>query len=87
MDIDTPDMQEKHLAEFINAVRTKDKSLVSCDVEDAFQSTATVQLAMIAYETGSEVEWDTVGNRISGNEEAGKLSARPYRQGYIRPIY
>ncbi|MFA7493634.1 MAG: Gfo/Idh/MocA family oxidoreductase [Proteiniphilum sp.] len=87
MDIDTPDMQEKHLAEFINAVRAKDKSLISCHVEDAFQSTATVQLAMISYETGSEVGWDITGKRISGNENARKLSARPYRQGYVRPTY
>lgn len=87
IDIDTPDMQEKHLAEFIDAVRTKNKNLLSCNVEDAFQSTATVQLAMISYEIGSEVGWDTAGNSISGNEEARKLSARPYRQGYIRPAY
>lgn len=87
MDIDTPDMQEKHLAEFIHAVRTKDKNLVSCKVEDAFQSTAAVQLAMISYETASEVKWDATGNTISGNDSARKLSARPYRQGYIRPTY
>jgi hypothetical protein len=87
MDIDTPDMQEKHLAEFIHAVRTKDKNLVSCKVEDAFQSTAAVQLAMISYETASEVKWDATGNTISGNDNARKLSARSYRQGYIRPTY
>lgn len=87
MDIDTPDMQEKHLAVFINAVRAKDRSLISCDVEDAFQSTATVQLAMISYETGNEVGWDAAGKRISGKEETVKLSARPYRQGYVRPSY
>ena len=87
MDIDTPDMQEKHLAEFIHAVRAKNKNLISCNVEDAFQSTAAVQLAMISYESGSEVRWDTSGNTISGNDNARKLSARPYRQGYIRPTY
>lgn len=87
MDIDTPDMQEKHLSEFIHAVRAKDKNLVSCKVEDAFQSTAAVQLAMISYETASEVKWDATGNTISGNDNARKLSARSYRQGYIRPTY
>ncbi|MEA4916945.1 Gfo/Idh/MocA family oxidoreductase [Proteiniphilum sp.] len=87
MDIDTPDMQEKHLAEFIHAVKAKDKRMVSCKVEDAFRSTASVQLAMIAYETGSEVKWDITRNTISDNDKAKKLSARPYRQGYKRPTY
>src|SRR5690554_3190061 len=40
MDIPTPDMQEKHLAEFIRAVKTGNKGLISCPVEDAFLSTA-----------------------------------------------
>lgn len=85
MDIDTPDVQEKHLAEFIRAVRAKDKNLISCTVEDAFRSTASVQLAMISYDTGSEISWDNSSNSIIGNEDAKKLSARPYRQGYERP--
>lgn len=87
MDINTPDAQEQHLAEFIHAVRAKDKNLISCDVEDAFQSTATVQLAMISYETGNTVNWDASNNTVAGNNEAKKLLARPYRQGYKRPTY
>src|SRR5690554_1021292 len=85
MEIPTPDMQERHLAEFIEAVKTKNPSLVSCTIEDAFLSTATVQLAMIAYETNSEVKWDAAEKTIQGNNEAKKLLARPYRAGYIRP--
>lgn len=85
IDIPTPDMQERHLAEFIQAVKAKDKSLISCNVEDAFRSTATVQLAMISYETGSDVQWNTSRNTISGNDKTMQLLARPYRQGYKRP--
>ena len=85
MDIPTPDMQERHLAEFIQAVKTKNKNLLSCKIEDAFQSTAAVQLAMISYETGSEVKWDASNKAISNNAAAAKLLARPYRQGYKRP--
>lgn len=87
IELDTPDMQEKHLAEFIEAVRTKNKSLISCEVEDAFESTAAVQLAMIAYETGSEVKWNAAEKTISDNMKAQQLLARPYRQGYTRPTY
>jgi Predicted dehydrogenases and related proteins len=85
LDIPTPDMQEKHVAEFIHAVKAGDKNRVSCKIEDAFQSTTSVQLAMIAYETGTEVKWDASRSTIPNNEEAAKLLARTYRQGYNRP--
>ncbi len=85
MDIPTPDMQERHLAEFIRAVKTKNKNVLSCKIEDAFQSTTAVQLAMIAYETGTEVKWDAFNNTISNNAAASKLLVRPYREGYKRP--
>ena len=85
MDIPTPDAQERHLAEFIQAVKTKNRNWVSCTTEDAFQSTTAVQLAMISYETGSEVKWDASKNTVSDNAAAAKLLARPYREGYNRP--
>ena len=85
IDIPTPDVQEKHLAEFIHAVRTGNRGLTSCTVDDAFLSTASVQLAMISYETGSQVRWDAASNTIPGNDNAKKLLARPYRRGYRRP--
>ena len=84
MEIDTPGMQENHVANFLKAVKTKDKSLLDCPVEDAFQSTATVQLAMISYYAGSKIEWDTNEKKIVGNKEASKLMARPYRGKYER---
>jgi len=80
------DMQEKHVAEFIKAVKTGNNNLISCSPEDGFQSTASVQLAMIAYETGSKLNWDRKANRIIKNPEAGKLQSRPYRKGYKRPV-
>ncbi|MBR9997944.1 MAG: Gfo/Idh/MocA family oxidoreductase [Cyclobacteriaceae bacterium] len=85
MDIPTEGMQENHLSDFLNAVRKKDKNLISCSVEDAFKSTATVQLAMISYYTGSEIKWDKQNLRITGSKEAAKLMARKYREGYKRP--
>jgi predicted dehydrogenase len=85
MEIDTPGMQENHVANFLKAVKTKDKNLLDCPIEDAFQSTATVQLAMISYYTGSKIEWDAEAKKIVNNKEASKLLARPYRGKYERP--
>ena len=85
MEINTEGMQDNHLAAFINAVKTKDMGKISCTVEDAFKSTATVQLAMISHYNGSRIEWDSSKMEIQNNPEASKLLARPYRAGYKRP--
>jgi len=83
--IPTEMMQEKHVANFLNAVKNKNKSLIDCPPEDAFQSTATVQLAMISYYTGSLVKWDPAKNEIVDNKAASVLLKRDYRGKYKHP--
>jgi len=78
-------MQENHVENFLNALRKKDRNLISCTPEDAFRSTATVQLAMISYNTGSVVKWDKEKKTITGNPEASKLLKREYRGKYQHP--
>ncbi|MDO8952428.1 MAG: Gfo/Idh/MocA family oxidoreductase [Draconibacterium sp.] len=85
MDIPTEMTQENHLADFINAVKAKNKGMLSCTVEDGFQSSATVQLGMISYYTGNEVKWDAQKQTIVNNKKAAELMARPYRGGYKWP--
>jgi hypothetical protein len=62
-----------------------DKDLVRCTPEDAFQSTAAVQLAMISYNTNSLVKWDNENQTIYGNPEAKALLKREYRGKYVYP--
>ena len=81
----TPMMQEKHVENFLNAVRKNDRTLIDCSPEDAFLSTATVQLAMISYNTGSVVKWDQKTGGIAGNPAASALLKRDYRGKYIHP--
>ena len=85
MSIPTSQMQEKHVGNFIDAVKKRDKNLLSCTPEDAFQATATVQLAMISYYTGSMINWDYRLKEITGNIEASELLKREYRTGYKHP--
>jgi hypothetical protein len=40
---------------------------------------------MIAYETGTAVEWDAAKEQIVGNEAAAKLLKREYRAPYQHP--
>ena len=85
LSIPTPMMQEKHVERFLTAVKNKDRGLITCTPEDAFMSTATVQLAMISYNTGNPVKWDYQSKQIIGNPEASALLERAYRGKYIHP--
>jgi len=78
-------VEENHMANFLHAVKNRDQSLINCPVEDAFQSTATVQLAMASYYSDSQVKWDPSKLEIIDNAEASGLLARPYRGSYQRP--
>jgi predicted dehydrogenase len=72
-----------HMADFLNAVRTR--STVACQPEDGFFSTATVQLAMIAYRSGGVVKWNRATERIDGNPAGAALLKRAYRAPYVHP--
>jgi predicted dehydrogenase len=72
-----------HMANFLNAVRTR--GTPACLIEDAFQSTATVQLAMIAYRSVGVVRWDRQKEQVEGNPKAAALLMRPYRAPYVHP--
>ncbi len=72
-----------HMADFLEAVRSGKRP--ACVPEDAYHSTAAVKLAMISYETGSKVSWDSRGERILGNPQASRLLKRPYRAPWKHP--
>jgi len=73
----------KHVQNWLESVRTRKPPM--CLPEDAFRSTATVQLATIAYRTGSRVVWDSQKEQIVGNPAAEKLLKREYRAPYKHP--
>lgn len=77
------DTGKLHMAEFLNAVRTRQQP--GCPVEEGFQSTTTVKLAMIAYDTGRKLTWDAAAEQIPGNPDAAKLLRREYRQPWQHP--
>ena len=85
MEIPTEKMQENHVAAFVNAVKDKNRNLIACTVDDAFRSSATVQLAMASYYTNSEVKWDSKKLTVIDNKKATELMARPYRGNFKRP--
>jgi predicted dehydrogenase len=72
-----------HMADFLQAVRARRQP--TCLIDDAFRSTATVQLAMIACETESVVRWNEATEQILGNPAAARLLKRDYRPPWKHP--
>ena len=72
-----------HMREFLTAVRGGTQP--GCGIEDAFRSTQTVQLGMIAYNSKAPVNWDASKETIAGNSAAAKLLKREYRAPYKHP--
>jgi predicted dehydrogenase len=79
-----PDLGMKHVAEWLEAIRQGRQP--GCPPDDAFLSTSTVQLGMIAYKVGRAVQWDAASCRILNDPAAGKLLLRPYRAPYKHPF-
>lgn len=77
------DLGTNHMADFLAAVRSRGRT--ACPIQDAYKSTTTVQLGMIAYESDSVVDWDRKTEQIVGNDAAARLLKRPYRQPYQHP--
>ena len=77
------DQQTEHVAEWLEAVRTR--GTVSCPPEEAYRSTAAVQLAMIAYKSGGRVDWDGSTEQVRGNPKAAALLKRDYRGPWVHP--
>lgn len=77
------DLGLAHMADFLEAVRTRGEP--ACGIEEAYRTTATVQLGMIAYETASTVRWDASSQQIVENPAAAKLLKREYREPWKHP--
>jgi predicted dehydrogenase len=85
-EIEVPEANEaqaRHVANFLDGVRSRKQPV--CKPDDAFQSTTTVQLGMIAYYSGAKIEWDAAAGRINGSPEAAGMMEREYRAPYKRP--
>jgi predicted dehydrogenase len=78
------DLGALHMADFLSAVRTRQQP--SGTIRSGFESTATVQLAMISYETGTSVQWDGERLEIVDNPSASALLQRTYRQPWQHPF-
>ena len=74
-----------HYLNFIEAVRSRDKSHLNAPVETAHLSSALAHLGNIAYRTGRTLNFDPVKEQFIGDTEADAMLTRPPRQPYVIP--
>jgi len=74
-----------HFANFIEAVRTRDRSLLKGPVETAHLSSGLAHLGNIAYRLGRVLNFDPKTERFKGDAEADAMLTREYRSPYVIP--
>ena len=74
-----------HFANFIDAVRSRDRNSLNAEIEEGAASTVLVHLANISYRVGRTVQFDPETMTIKDDAEATKLMTRNYRKPYVVP--
>jgi len=74
-----------HMANFLNAVRSRKQPELTADVELGVTAAALCHLANISYRTGRKLNFDAAAGRFVNDAEANRLLTREYRSPYIVP--
>jgi predicted dehydrogenase len=74
-----------HYLNFIEAVRSRDKSHLNAPVETAHLSSALAHLGNISYRTGRTLNFDPVKEHFIDDPEADEMLTRPPRKPYVVP--
>ena len=73
-----------HMLDFLDAIDKR--SLPISDIEQGYISTTSCILANLSCRLGRTLHWDPEAGRITGDEAANQLLARPYRAPWIHPV-
>ena len=83
--VEMPREEGSHYANFVEAVRTRNRALLNAEVRETHLSTALCHLGNIAYRVGREVRFDPKRERFIDAPDADKLLTRDYRKPYVVP--
>lgn len=72
-----------HMKNFLHAIDTRTKPVST--IEEGYISTASCILANDAMKLGRTLAWDAQQQRVTGDEQANRLLARPYRSPWVHP--
>ena len=73
----------RHMLDFLTAIESRGKPIA--DIEQGHISTASCILANVAMQLGRPLAYDPKKREVTGDADATKLLARPYRAPWKRP--
>jgi len=76
-----------HYANFIDAVRKHDKSILNGPVETVHLSSALAHLGNISYRLNRQLDFDPYKERFINDDEANKMLKRDYREPFVVPAF
>jgi hypothetical protein len=71
------------MKDMLKAIAERGKPVA--DIEQGHISTASCILANLAMKTGRTLRWNPAKHEVTGDPEATRLLAGPYRKGYTHP--
>jgi hypothetical protein len=74
-----------HMANFVEAVKSRKHTALSCDILEGHLSASLCHLANISYRVGRKLTFDPATERFIGDAEADKLLTRDYRAPFVVP--
>jgi hypothetical protein len=74
-----------HFANFIGAVRSRNKADLTCPIEEGAISCTLVHLANISYRLGRSLRFDEKSMTCVGDKEANAMFTRAYRAPFVVP--
>ena len=75
---------DKHTFNFIEAVKTRNASILNCTIEEGARAAVNAHLGNIAFRTGERIDIIN-GNRFFEQKKANKLMKPEYENGWRLP--
>jgi predicted dehydrogenase len=76
-----------HFANFITAVRSRNRGELNAEIEEGAVSTTLVHLANISYKVGRTIHFDAASYSCTGDKEATAMFRREYRKPFVVPQF
>lgn len=74
-----------HYANFLDAVRKQDASILNAPIEEGHLSSALCHLGLTSARLGRSLSFDPATERYVGDDEANETLTRPYREPFVVP--
>ncbi len=83
LEIHAAPANRRHMKNFLECIATRGRPVA--DIEEGYISSASCILGNLAMQLGRTLVWDPEKHEVTGDPEANRLLARPYRKPWVHP--